>query len=161
MRNNPLTPNPRWILKVVAVLLWLFTIVAVYFWAHKPFDVNIVIGLGRSLLSVVVWLGIVLLSAALGQRVLGGLLDDERPVTRLALSAGVGMGLLSLLVLGLGAVGLLRPVVAWGLILVLIGTLWRDLRASLTDLRAVRLLQFCLSHQRQREFQCPKDYPIY
>ncbi len=139
MHHNPFTPQPKWWVKVAAVFLWLFTVVAVYFWAHKPFDANIVTGLGRSLLSVAGWLGITLLGAALGRRVLGGLLDDEWPVTRLALSAGAGLGLLALLVLGLGAVGLLLPAVAWGLVLALGGMLWRDVRASLADLRTVRL----------------------
>jgi len=133
------TPKLKWVIKVTIVFLWLFTIVTVYFWAHKPFDASIVAGLGQSLLNVAVWMGITLLGAALGRRVLGGLLDDEWPITRLALSAGVGLGLLSLLMLGLGAVGLFRPVAAWGLILVLGWVLRRDVRASLTDLRAVRL----------------------
>ena len=41
--------------------------------------------------------------------------------------------------LGLGLAGLLRPPVAWGLVLLLGAALRRDLRASLRDLRAVRL----------------------
>ena len=101
-------PSLRWLVTVAAVILWLFVVVAAYFWAHKPFDVSIVAGLGLSLLSVGVWLGVTWLGTALGRRALSGLLADETPVMRLALSAGVGLGLLSLLVLVLGLVGLLR-----------------------------------------------------
>jgi len=127
-----------WGVKVTIVLLWLFGVVAAYFWAHKPFDAGIVAGLGRSLANVVVWLGVTWLGAALGRRVVGWfcVLSDDLPAARLALSTGVGLGLLSLLLLGLGLVGLLRPVVAWGLVLVLGGLLWRDLGASLADVVA-------------------------
>jgi len=134
-------PTVRWAVTVAAVILGLFVIVAAYFWAHKPFDAVIVTSLGQSLLSVVAWLGVTWLGAALGRRAIGGLPADERPAMRLALSAGVGLGLLSLLTLVLGLVGLLRPLVAWGLVLGLAVLLRRDLHASLTDLRAVRLPQ--------------------
>jgi hypothetical protein len=137
--NQVSAPKHRWVLKVAAVVLWLFGVVAAYFWAHKPFDASVGLGVGRSLLSVAAWLGITWLGAALGRRVGGRLLSDERPATRLALSAGVGLGLLSLGMLGLGLVGLLRPAVAWGLVLALGAALWRDLGASLKDLRAVRV----------------------
>ena len=106
---------------------------------HKPFDARIAVGVGRSLLGVAAWLGITWLGAALGRWIAGRSLVDERPGTRLALSAGVGLGVLSLLMLGLGLAGLLRPPVAWGLVLLLGAALWRYLWASLRDLRAVRL----------------------
>jgi hypothetical protein len=126
----------RWTVTVVAIILWTFVLVAAYFWAHKPFDAGMVGGLARSLLSVAVWLGMVWVSAALGLRIIGRSLAGESPAVRLALAAGIGLGLLSLLTLGLGLVGLLRPAVAWGLIVALGALLRRDLRAALADLRA-------------------------
>ena len=129
-------PTMRWLVIVAAVILWFFVVVAAYFWAHKPFDVNIVAGLGRSLVSVAVWVGITWLGTALGRRVAGKALVDEMPALRLALTAGLGLGLLSLLMLGLGLVGLLQPVVAWVAVLGLAMLLRRDLRASLVDLRS-------------------------
>ena len=42
MRHNPFTPPPKWIVKVAVVFLWLFAVVAAYFWVHKPFDAGIV-----------------------------------------------------------------------------------------------------------------------
>jgi hypothetical protein len=118
-----------------AVILWLFAVVTLYFWAHKPFDVTIAAGLGRSLLNVAAWIGLTWLGTAIGRRAAGGLLEDESPVLRLALGAGLGLGLLSLLTLGLGLAGLLRPLIVWGLVLGLGVLLRRDLRASLADLR--------------------------
>jgi hypothetical protein len=133
---------------VAAVILWTFMLVAAYFWAHKPFDAGMVGGLARSLLSVAVWLGMVWVSAALGLRITGKSLTDESPAVRLALAAGIGLGLLSLLTLGLGLAGLLRPAVAWGLMVALGALLWRDLRAALADLRAAGHLRPAGGFQR-------------
>jgi len=136
--RNP-APKRRWAVKVAAVILWLFGIVAAYFWAHKPFDADTLMGLGRSLASVAAWCGLTWLGAGVGRWIGGRTLIDERPLARLALSAGVGLGLLSLLTLGLGLVGWLRPAVAWGVVLLLSVSLWRHLIAVLSDLRAIRL----------------------
>jgi hypothetical protein len=129
-------PSLRWIITAAVVITWLFVLVAAYFWAHKPFDASMVAGLGRTLLSIAVWMVMTWLATALGRRLAGRLLADEAPLVRTALAAGLGLGLLSLLTLGLGLLGLLRPAVAWGLILGLGVLLRRDLRASLADLRA-------------------------
>jgi len=128
-------PTLRWAVTVAVVISWLFVVIAAYFWAHKPFDVSIIVGLGRSFLSIATWLGMIWLAAALGQWVACGLLADEAPAVRLALAAGLGLGLLSLLTLGLGLAGLMRPIIAWILVLGLAGLLQRKLRASLADLR--------------------------
>jgi hypothetical protein len=133
---------------VAAVVVWVFAVVAAYFWAHKPFDAGMVGGLARSLLSVAVWLGMVWVSAALGLRITGQSLADESPTVRLALAAGIGLGLLALLTLALGLVGLLRPLVAWGLMVALGALLRRDLRAALADLRAVGRLRPASGFQR-------------
>ncbi len=114
----------------------MFVIIAAYFWAHKPFDAGMAGGLARSLSSVAVWLGMVWVSVALGLWIAGRSLADEAPAVRLTLAAGIGLGLLSLLTLGLGLAGLLRPVIAWGLMVALGALLWRNLRAALADLRA-------------------------
>ncbi len=131
----------RWTLKAIAVILWAFTIVAAYFWAHKPFDGAMLRALGGTALSVAVWLGVSGLGAALGRRTLaaGGLLGDEGPAERLAIAAGVGLGVISLLVWSLGMVGLFRPWAAWVLVIALAVLLRRDLLLVSRDLRAFRL----------------------
>jgi len=139
MRYDFFSPKVRWMLKAAFVILWLFAMVAAYFWVHKPFDAEIVAGLSQSLSGIVAWLGITWLGVALGRWVGHGLLVDELPGTRLVLSAGIGLGLLSLLTLGLGLIGLLRPVIAWTLVLGLGVLLWRHLWASLADLGDVKL----------------------
>ena len=139
--NSPTGATWRWMLKATLVILWAFAIVAVYFWAHKPFDAAILRALGGTVLSIVIWLGVSGLGAALGRRVLtaGDLLDDEGPATRLALAAGVGLGAISLLVWGLGMVGLFRPWAAWGLVITLAVLLRRDILLVGRDVRALRL----------------------
>ena len=50
-QNHSSAPSLRWAVTAAAVIIWLFVVVAAYFWAHKPFDTSLVAGLGRSLLS--------------------------------------------------------------------------------------------------------------
>lgn len=140
IKSNEASPRVsfKWIVTVGFVLLWLFALMAAYFWAHKPFDATLLTGLGRSLLAVAVWLALTGLAAAGGRRLTGDLLVRETAVARLALSAGLGLGLLSLLVLGLALVGLLTPVVAWLLMVALAVWLRPDLRSVVADLRSVK-----------------------
>lgn len=135
----PERPSWRWALAAIAVVLWTFVLVAGYFWAHKPFDFAIVSGVGRTLWSIAVWLALTLLGAALGRRVVGSTLSDDGPLARLALTAGVGLGLLSLLLLALGLVGLFHPWAGIMLAALLAALLWRDVRATLADARSLRL----------------------
>jgi hypothetical protein len=136
IRGRGFVPTLGWVVAVTVVIVWLFAVVAAYFWAHKPFDADIVAGLGRSFLSIAVWLGMIWLASGLGRRIVGDLLVDETPLPRLALATGVGLGSVSLLTLGLGLAGLLWLPIAWGLGLGLGLLVRRDLGASLADLRA-------------------------
>ena len=124
---------------VALVVLWLFAIVPAYFWVHKPFSARIVQGLWHTTSGVAVWAGVTWISASLGQRLAGGLLEAEHPLTRLTLSAGLGLGILSLAVLGLGLLGLLRPAIAWGMMLALGLLVLPSMRASLLDVKAAQL----------------------
>lgn len=131
--------NVRAVVAAAAVVLWLFGLVAGYFWAHKPFDVRQAASLGRVAFAVGVWLGVTALAAALGRALIGRWLADEDVLARLALSTGLGLGVISLLVLALGLVGLLRPAVAWAVVILLGLGLVRPLASTLADLRALPL----------------------
>jgi hypothetical protein len=134
LRNERFEKNTRLIWAII-VVGWLFALTAAYFWAHKPFNSAVVLGLGRSVVSILFWLSVIGLAAALGRRLWGGLLADESPLTRLALSAGVGLGVLSLLILGLGLLSLLRSWTVWGMLIVLTLLLRRQLMGVLRDVR--------------------------
>lgn len=127
----------RWALKALFTLGWVFLIIAGYFWAHKPFDADLVTGLGKTVLSVAFWLSTTLIAAALGRRVVGTVLAEESPVIRVTLSAGAGLGLLSLLLLLLALAGVFNAWVATGMLLLLAILYRRDLRRTLQDVLAV------------------------
>lgn len=136
--DNKSNVSIPWLLSAIFLFLWFTLLMVGFFWAHKPFDFGTVVALGTTVLNIAAWLGITWLAAALGQRVAGGVLRDERPLTRLALSAGIGLGLVSVVMGILGLVGLLRPLVAWLLVLVGAVLLQRHLGAVFSDLRQVR-----------------------
>jgi hypothetical protein len=58
MNSRSFAPQWCWALGIAAVILGLFAVVAAYFWAHKPFDADVVAALARSLTSSVAWLAI-------------------------------------------------------------------------------------------------------
>jgi len=122
---------------VLGVLLlgWLFTVVGFYYVAHKPFAAPDLLAAGRALAGLGGATLVVAVGAGIGACLLRQLI--VAPADRLILSAAVGLGALSLLGLGLGAVGLLRPWLLWLLMvggLVVIGrSAWRTLRAAWAD----------------------------
>ncbi|MEM7116795.1 MAG: phospholipid carrier-dependent glycosyltransferase [Chloroflexota bacterium] len=123
----------RLLLALITILL-LFGLITAYFWVHKPFDLPLLVGLGRTIGTILVWLGLLWLAMGIGQ-FLGRWLDwsvaKKGLLSHLALSCGLGLAVLSLLTLLLGLVGLLQPLVAWGMVL-LLGMLFRG------ELTAVR-----------------------
>ena len=96
----------RWAVTVALLIVWSFAILFFYYIEilHKPFGIHSVIALGSSALSLLVAGVIMAVGVGLGDyclpkcRTVSGL-------ERLVLSGGIGLGLLSLLVLGLGMVG--------------------------------------------------------
>lgn len=131
--------NARWLIKVAALILWVFLLVAGYFWAHKPFDGAIVAGLGQTILSIAFWGATIWLGVALGRRVTAQVEADEWLFARLALWTGTGLGLLSLALLLLALFGLFRLLPVAALLLLMILWLRRELRAVGRDLLALRL----------------------
>lgn len=129
----------KWIGQVAFVLLWLLLMVGGYFWAHKPFATSVITALGQSLFSIVAWLGLTLLGAALGYAVVRSALAEERPLTRFALGAGIGLGLIAIIMGIFGLVGLIHPLVAWGLVLLLAVLLRSQARQAVADLRTFHL----------------------
>ncbi|GAB4152589.1 MAG: hypothetical protein Fur0021_17490 [Candidatus Promineifilaceae bacterium] len=132
MDNPELTPvtelraTPGWWGKALLLLLWLAVALTGFFWAHKPFTGEMLLALSRAAAAVATVLGLVGLGGALGWRLAGRLLATEPLLVRLALSSGLGLGGLALLVLGLGGMQLFQPLFAWLLALLLAAALWRQ-----------------------------------
>lgn len=129
----------RWTLTALFAILWTFLLIGVYFWAHRPFDGAILLSTGRVIFGLITWTSITWLSAALGRRLINQTLTDEWPFVRLALTTGVGLGTLSLLIGLLGLLGLIRPIVMIGLLITLLIVLWRDVLATGRDLQNMGL----------------------
>ena len=89
--------SPLGLLTATLILLWTLLLIGGYFWAHKPFDVALLAGLQRTLVSIGVWLLVTAVAAALGLVLAGRWLADEWHFSRLALATGVGLGVVSLL----------------------------------------------------------------
>ena len=132
-------PSAGWLSAVIFTLIWLAGLIAFYFWAHKPFDFTILVGLARSLLSFAIWLGLLSTATVVGLILILPVLKDESPPARLLLAAGLGLGLFSLATLVLGAAGGLRSEIVWPLLLLLVFLLRRRWPQLWQTLRAVRL----------------------
>jgi hypothetical protein len=140
-----MNPNPddkpatwRWALQVFLLLTSSFAVLALYFGIHKPATGAVLAGTARTASSLVFWLAVTFLSAALGRRLVGTQLEKEPPTVRLALSAGLGLAVLSILLMVFGLLGLLAR---WQLLLLLLGLALLalpGLRATWHDVRAWR-----------------------
>jgi hypothetical protein len=118
------------------LMLWAFLVVSLYYVTHKPFQMSTLLALGRALAGLGGAVLVVALGTGIGLVLLAKL--NLFPVERVVWSAAVGLGAVSLVGLGLGAAGLLRPWLLWTLSLVgLFATtqpLWCALRDAWSDL---------------------------
>lgn len=103
-----------WALAVVSVVIWVFGVYLAYYIVHKPFSASIARAVLDRSTDVAVWIGLLLLATALGQRLLRRLTHHSL-LEELTLAAGLGLGLMSLLTLGLGLTGALHTWVFYGL----------------------------------------------
>jgi len=105
---------PRWLrFGLFLALLWLFLVSAFYFIPHKPFKLINLLALGKAISALAGGMALAAFATGLGLFILRKASVD--PPAKLVWSAALGLGLLSLVGLGLGALGLLKPVVLWPL----------------------------------------------
>lgn len=133
MKGSPV----QFLFSIVAVL-WLALVVAFYFVYHKPFEFTNVFGIAQTALTILIAALLVMLSAALGHRVLRAF-DFSSPLEAVLIQTGVGLGLVAFVVFGLGWLGLFRAWVFWGLVIAALLFLLRDGIALWRELRAVQL----------------------
>ena len=116
-------------------LAWAFLVVIFYYIAHKPFTAANLIAWGQTLAGLG-GAGIVgMLGTGLGLPLLRRV--DLTPTERLIWAAGLGPGVGSLVGLGLGGIGLLRPWTLWLLTMAGLAAtarpLWQALKAAWAD----------------------------
>lgn len=107
--------------------LWFFGIIVLYYISHKPLTPSLAIHLAMAAWRLLVGLAMISLAGGLGHRMFPGL--NLHPLTTAALQAGLGMGVMALVVLLVGVLGRLY---SWMLVflLVLPGILlWRSVFA--------------------------------
>ncbi|MDH5507990.1 MAG: hypothetical protein OEZ02_12285, partial [Anaerolineae bacterium] len=91
-------------------LLWLAVAVSFYYYAHKPITPLLALNLAAAGWQAAVTVLIVSLAGALGARLLPDI--DLEPLGRVAFRAALGLGMLSIAVLLLGAVVGLSTIIA-------------------------------------------------
>ncbi|MBK6713101.1 MAG: glycosyltransferase family 39 protein [Chloroflexi bacterium] len=118
MKQEEMGPSMKRLLAGLAAFLWLGLLVGGYFWAHKPFDTAVVTAVSQTTLHILTWLILTWLCTSLGFILLSWLnIQDDDTMGHLLLAAGLGLGLLAVLVSLLGFAGLFRPWAAWVLVL--------------------------------------------
>jgi hypothetical protein len=120
----------------VLLLFWLFTVLAAYYVVHKPFTPANALALGHALAGLIGAGLVTVLGTGVGLLLLRRL--DLSPFERLVWAAAVGLGVVALAGLALGAAGLLRPWLLWLLTVAGLAftgrSVWRTLRAAWSDL---------------------------
>jgi hypothetical protein len=118
--------RPSFLIAALA-LFWLVVVLVLYYAGHKPGEPEQLLALGVAAWRILVATGLTALAGGLGARIFHG--DGEHGLTRLAIQAGLGFGLLGLGVLAVGTTLGLPVWLPWAA-LVLLGIL---LRRSIGD----------------------------
>jgi 4-amino-4-deoxy-L-arabinose transferase-like glycosyltransferase len=118
-----------WALLTVAALVWIAIVVAVYYVSHKPFTASHLVALCDAVTGLAGAVLVIALATGIGLLLVQwvDLAPPERPIW----AAAVGLGVVSLVGLGLGAVGLLQPWLLWVLTVAGLGVTGQRLRRAL------------------------------
>jgi hypothetical protein len=122
----------------LVTFIWFVAFIAGYYVIHKPITPGLAFSLVRLVWQVSVALAILSLAGGIGRRLLSKLFLHQ--LAALALQAGLGLGLLSLVMLAMGYAGLFRPLFT-GLGLIVLGIFfWRDILGWWSNWRALHIL---------------------
>lgn len=138
MNESDMKISWRQLVIVTLVILWLFVVVLAYYLFHRPFDLNNVMVLARTLGDMAVVGLLFVLAGALGHRVLRAF-EWTSPLEALVVQIGVGYGMIAFVVFALGFLGLVQPPVFWVLVLAGLLVLFRDVHALWVQARSIKL----------------------
>ncbi len=124
----------KWIMVVILSVLWIFIVYLGYYTVHKPATPSITLAVLDRVVDLAILIALLLLSAALGNRLVRNLARD-RPLEELAFGLALGLGILSFGTFLLGMLGLLNRWLFWILFLVLLALHIGDIKAILGNLR--------------------------
>jgi hypothetical protein len=97
-------------------LSWLAATVAGYYILHKPFTPEVAFSAARAVLDLLIAAAVLAAAGGLGRRLVGEMHPDQ--LCALCLQASLGLGVISLLILGIGIAGGIHRWVAWLLLVV-------------------------------------------
>ncbi|MEJ2211762.1 MAG: hypothetical protein P8129_22380 [Anaerolineae bacterium] len=122
----------RWLLVVAGLLLWLVVVYPAYYVVHKPLSAANLRALADVAANLLTALAVLAVATALGSR-LTRRLGYRSLLERVVFSAGLGLGIFSVVTFGLGLLGLFYGWLFWALLLgaglLLAPELWRLGRA--------------------------------
>jgi len=132
------------LIRALILFVALSALLVGYYWVHKPFDLLVFETVGGALLDLLTAAALFGIAGGIGRAALARI--DLTAITRaerIALEAGIGVGIVALLMLIFGLIGLFRPPLIWvGLIIVAIllrKSLLGWLRDSLALFRSIRI----------------------
>lgn len=134
-----MTERQQALIRTLAALAALLTLLIGYYWVHKPAGFAMVFTLGGALLDLLATGALLAAGGGLGRRALARLLppDAISRGERLALEGAAGLGLFSSAALALGLAGLYTPAALWTLLLAAVAIGWPGLRGWLGDARTL------------------------
>lgn len=131
-------PSGKHLIAPFFLFLWLGALMGGYFWAHKPFDFGVMGALLPAVLNLVLVGGVLFLCAAVGRWLTAPIMGTDDPATHLALSAGLGLGAVSVLWGLIGLAGGIHPLTGWLMVLVLGGVGYRQMKPTWQALRSLQ-----------------------
>ncbi len=131
MRPKPILTRREALILLAAI--WFVGVLMMFYAINKPLDPDALQAIGRLARIAAAWVAVLALANLIG-RSQRSALENFPAVERMALQVGLGLGILSLILLGLGAVQLYSEWLLWLLVLlplpVSLPAAVRDMRAS-------------------------------
>lgn len=124
------------LVRAAIIFIGMFALLIAYYWVHKPFDAPIALRVGGTLLDLLTVAALFGIAAGIGRAALTRLdLSLLTRPERLALELGIGLGMIALGVLLFGLFGLFRPLLLWGLLIIISALLRKYLISWLLEVR--------------------------
>lgn len=115
----------------LAALLWIASIISLYYVYHKPLTPDLALSLIRAAADIVIAFFLVSLAGGIGRRIIHP--EEVDRLSRLALQAALGLGVLALIVLGLGITIGFKPFFTWILSAVGLVIFWKQINGWWRD----------------------------
>jgi hypothetical protein len=132
------SPDIIRLIRLAGAVIWVFLTLALFYWVQKPFGLDNVSALIRTVLDLGTMILILVAASATGSWLLRILqLPGLSRGDRVVLGSGLGLGMLGLAAFGLGGLGGISRWSLLGLLGVLIALLWREIADVIEAIRSV------------------------